>query len=730
MTLSSMEQKVKTSKGSLIIEGSTLYEINFIIEKKKEVKDFFLKAYCRLEDSLTSFHRDLSKESIGVLIDTDNNYGNANDESQNKVCIGFSNNGERTLEYEEFRNLVIKGCIVFARYVFEEVPIVIAFQENHSSSLIDIIEGGNIDEKFERACYIARRYAQLEGDAYKKQLELEIAKGNFFDFAIMKRAAEQALSCQISDEVIEAFLAIQNGCFAEKYESIPPSNCIFSQEFYGISLIKACNIHDDIKGIKLLIDKRININGNGRNVLLESCSKGHILIVQSLIEKGVKVKNDDISYLYAACSNGHIDIARLLIQNGVDVKKYGGSSLIVACSKGHIDIINLLIENEVNIKKSGGSALVEACSNGDINIVKLLIEKGANVNAIDEMGRRSLIEACSKGYIDIIYLLLEYGANVEMTDGFGKFPLIEACSNGHIDIANLLLAKGANINKADLFKISSLIEACANGHKEIVELLIKKGADIKRDGYEALVKSVSNNFIDIVKLLIDNGVNVRSRSVSYIACSNGNKEMVKFLINKGAYVNSHNNNMQSALSIACSKGYKDIAQLLIEKGANINDKDFRGYTPLMFACLHGNTDIVKLLVDNGAEVSTKGSFSSTPMSIVSCYAGFDILSFLSLYASRQEVVDSIAKLSSNRYITYSQIYELIVHNVTVCGSFDGAYIDYYYIQDPDIIALLLDNGCRINRSKYCDIPKGVEQRLWRFCDVGIMEGTCIFINYT
>ena len=48
-------------------------------------------------------------------------------------------------------------------------------------------------------------------------------------------------------------------------------------------------------------------------------------------------------------------------------------------------------------------------------------------------------------------------------------------------------------------------------------------------------------------------------------------------------------------------GYKEVVKLLIDKGADINSKNDDGFTPLDMASQEGHNYIVELLKKNGAK---------------------------------------------------------------------------------------------------------------------------------
>jgi len=78
--------------------------------------------------------------------------------------------------------------------------------------------------------------------------------------------------------------------------------------------------------------------------------------------------------------------------------------------------------------------------------------------------------------------------------------------------------------------------------------------------------------------------------------------VVKLLLDKGADLNSKNNDGHTALIAAAKYGRDSVVKLLLGKGANITSKDARGL--LVVAAEQGREYLVKLLLDAGADVNS------------------------------------------------------------------------------------------------------------------------------
>ena len=81
----------------------------------------------------------------------------------------------------------------------------------------------------------------------------------------------------------------------------------------------------------------------------------------------------------------------------------------------------------------------------------------------------------------------------------------------------------------------------------------------------------------------------------------GEHELVKELLAKGADINVTNDSGETSVIVAAEFGYVYIIEILIAHGANINVKDNDGDTALDIARYHSNNDTIKLLLSARAE---------------------------------------------------------------------------------------------------------------------------------
>uniref|UniRef100_A0A8C4NMJ7 Kinase D-interacting substrate 220a n=1 Tax=Eptatretus burgeri TaxID=7764 RepID=A0A8C4NMJ7_EPTBU len=129
--------------------------------------------------------------------------------------------------------------------------------------------------------------------------------------------------------------------------------------------------------------------------------------------------------------------------------------------------------------------------------------------------------------------------------------------------------------------------AAEQGNLEVVREMLKRGADCNMeddDNWTALISAAKEGHLDIVRELIN--------------CADiEHKEM-------GGW---------TALTWVAYKGHTDVARLLLEHNANTNVIGQFSMTPIMWACGRGHHDIVELLLQHEAKYNCSDKYGTTPL---------------------------------------------------------------------------------------------------------------------
>ena len=213
-------------------------------------------------------------------------------------------------------------------------------------------------------------------------------------------------------------------------------------------------------------------------------------------------------------------------------------------------------------------ALVKAIRAQDIEKTEKLLKKGTDPNRLSGKVHfysglvspgpsRPLSEACFTGNLKLVQLLIEYGATAECSvDDYARSPLYAALSEYHPDdlqIVRLLLEHGAEINEQ---------------RKEHTPEPVFQAAGIWVNRRGAYDDEAAKCAVELVDLLLDGRtVNLRSENCGgstliLNAASVGNRDLVEYLISRGADPYLTNDYGTNAVDCAKEYGYSDILALM------------------------------------------------------------------------------------------------------------------------------------------------------------------------
>ncbi|MBP3743528.1 MAG: ankyrin repeat domain-containing protein [Treponema sp.] len=140
-----------------------------------------------------------------------------------------------------------------------------------------------------------------------------------------------------------------------------------------------------------------------------------------------------------------------------------------------------------------------------------------------------------------------------------------------IEIVNEFLEAGMSVNSRDDTGTPMLNIACRSDNFEFVDMLLGLGADLNAvsedRGYTAVMDAVWR----------------------------GNEKITKFLIDKGAELNTINKEGQTNLILAVGANRENIVKLLAENGADPDVKDMMGMSAYTYATLFKKTKLVEIL---------------------------------------------------------------------------------------------------------------------------------------
>lgn len=129
-----------------------------------------------------------------------------------------------------------------------------------------------------------------------------------------------------------------------------------------------------------------------------------------------------------------------------------------------------------------------------------------------------------------------------------------------------------------------------------VQKLLNEGADInahdKRNNYGSILNMATyRHHLDLVEFLIDNGADINSCNSSkatslYVASAHNNKEIVEYLIKKGADINLPNDAGVLPIHVAIYRKSSEIAIILLKSGSMLTSSNGENLN----RCMRNNKD--------------------------------------------------------------------------------------------------------------------------------------------
>lgn len=156
--------------------------------------------------------------------------------------------------------------------------------------------------------------------------------------------------------------------------------------------------------------------------------------------------------------------------------------------------------------------------------------------------------------------------------------LLKAVYEDRTEDALKLLEDGADASLANRYGVKPLALACGNGNLELVKALVAKGAK-------------------------PNELGKGDESVLMVAARTGRSELVRFLLSQGAKADHVDAKGQTALMWAALEGHAEVVKWLLLQGADRNRKLKSGFNAWFFAARQGHQDVIDVLVANDADVN-------------------------------------------------------------------------------------------------------------------------------
>ncbi len=284
--------------------------------------------------------------------------------------------------------------------------------------------------------------------------------------------------------------------------------------------------------------------------------------------------------LVMAAGSGNTATVASLLASGIpvdSVRDVGWTAMYVAAVDGHLHMADFLVKagaaaDQPNI--DGNRPLSAARTR---EMAEFFIRNGADVRAVNDIGRTALHNAIDYQADEVAALLLSHGADVNARWFGCRTALQVAAYRGRLSTLELLQSKGAELNLRDKDGKTALHEAIEQKQDAAARWLVQKGTDTNiadASGITPLMRALLVHNEDLAVYLLSSGADFKPFSAQgetamHIAAGYASLAMVRLLIDKGTDVNAQPENGGSPLDRAEQRGDKDIVQLLLGRGAQM-----------------------------------------------------------------------------------------------------------------------------------------------------------------
>lgn len=358
------------------------------------------------------------------------------------------------------------------------------------------------------------------------------------------------------------------------------------------------------------------LDARGDTALQWAAAQGDLGTTQVLLDAGAKSE----TALAPAAGAGQAQTLALMLQRP---QPRSALEAALVAGAGQEASVRLLLDRGVppDVRaEDGRTPLMQAAERGASQAVALLVERGADARASDARGAAALHYATTTL---VAARLLEAGAEVDArarwTNGTeGWTPLLIAAKDRRWDVVRLLLDHGAAIDARAMpndegdehvgIGATALMTAAREGDLEVVRELIARGADLT-------AKSPSG------------------RSALSFACE-GSPEVVAELLSRGARIDDATRSGWTPLMYAADRGDEAIVRLLLAKGANANAVEEDGWPALMIAASGGRSSAVRALLEGGARTGVRNRDGKTALDIARAQDRGEVAQILRAHGAR------------------------------------------------------------------------------------------------
>ena len=405
--------------------------------------------------------------------------------------------------------------------------------------------------------------------------------------------------------------------------------------------------------------------------------KGHAKVVQYLLAKGAdvgQINEEGRAAIHIAAAEGHQKVAEVLLKGGAEINglSKGEASITpigLALFAEKASMIEFLLAkgSAIDVKISNqhirnATLLHVAATRGDERVVDLLLRHKAKIDVKDgALGTPLHWAASPDGSAKMVRLLLARKASPTSQDENGGIPLHIAALSKQVESAKALLERKAKVSATNKFGYTPLHCASIGGSATLVQILIKDyGANPNAKDKHGNTPLHYAEEVDIIDMLVQGKAKTEAKNEFHqtplhIFAQNGQLELAKMMLRRGAVVDSWDHekvtplmravfenksetaelllaydasvthkvgkDQDAVLHLAAEKGFSVVVSKILDSGpphlVDVNIRNAKNQTPLWITVLNDHPETARMLIQHGAALETeiKGDddYHSTPL---------------------------------------------------------------------------------------------------------------------
>lgn len=291
--------------------------------------------------------------------------------------------------------------------------------------------------------------------------------------------------------------------------------------------------------------------------------------------------------------------------------------------------------------------------------------------------------------------------------------IFTAIKGNNVDYISLLIKNKANLSEIfdDESTYNPLDYAIINNKLKIVKLLVEYGLEIEPENdyedYSSLELAVESNNKDILDYLISKGANInfinaQGKTLLDAAIVKNNYEMIEYLISKGIKMDKEI--LSSSIYYAIEKNSSlKIIKYLISKGADLRSSSLEGLiSPIFQALKNNNYEVLEFLVNDELDIYDLDANENTPLDIAiynKDYKAINLLLEKIEFANNKSFKSLFTLLMVNDSVSTNlfkeKLKKFIETNKSLLSKTDLCMYASF-IGDKTIITELLNDGFNIN----------------------------------